>query len=75
MKHVVILVVVLTNLEKLQHLAKAGTLMICLADWAWREPETGWKSGVIEVLKGMVVMPMVEILLTLRCVGLQGLLR
>ena len=75
MKHVVRLVVVLTNLEKLQHLAKAGTLMICLADWAWRIPETGWKSGVIEVLEGMVVMPMVEILLTLQCVGLQGLLR
>ena len=75
MKHVAKLVVVLTNLEKLQHLSKAGTLMICWADWAWQKPETGWKSGVIEVLKGMVVMPMVEISLMLQRVGLQGLLR
>ena len=75
MKHVVIPVLVLANLVKLRNLAEAGTLVLCLADWAWRIPETGWKSGVIEVLEGMVVMPMVEILLTLQCVGLQGLLR
>ena len=75
MKHVVILAVVLANLVKLRNLAKAGTLLICSADRAWRIPEKGWKSGVIEVLQEMMVMPVVETLLTLQCVGLQVLLR
>ena len=75
MKHVVKPVVVWANLGKLQHSAKAGTLMIYLADWAWQQPETGWESEVIEVSKGMVVMPMVETLPTLHFVGLQGLLK
>ena len=75
MKHVVIPVVVLANLVKLRNLQRLGRCWSARRTGAWRIPETGWKSGVIEVLEGMVVMPMVEILLTLQCVGLQGLLR